>query len=156
MSGPSADREFFFLTEALEEAKRAAAESEVPVGAVLVHAGQVIARGRNQREKLQSPISHAEIHALLAGAEALGTWRLIDCELYVTLEPCPMCLAACQQARISRIVYGARDPKGGAISLGYPLHEDDRTNHRFKVEYREEIECGGILTEFFRKKRKPK
>lgn len=156
MGEASGELELGYLKLALEEAKRAASESEVPVGAVLVHAGQVIARGRNQREKLQSPISHAEIHALLAGAEALGSWRLIDCELYVTLEPCPMCLAACQQARISRVVYGARDPKGGAISLGYPLHEDDRTNHRFKVEYREEVQCGEILTEFFRNKRKPK
>lgn len=150
----SPQSDFVFLRAALEEAKRAAAESEVPVGAVLVHGGQVIARGRNQREKLQSPISHAEIHALLAGAEQLTTWRLLDCELFVTLEPCPMCLAACQQARISRVVYGARDPKGGAISLGYLLHEDARTNHRFKVEYREDAECGEILTAFFRRKRK--
>jgi len=144
-----------FLKEALSEAKAAALELEVPVGAVLVHEGKIIARGRNQREKLQSPISHAEIHALLAGAEHLGSWRLIDCVLYVTLEPCPMCLAACQQARIARVVYGAADPKGGAISLGYKLHEDARTNHRFAVEFVEDPECGGILTEFFRKKRKP-
>jgi tRNA(adenine34) deaminase len=143
-----------FLRLALDEAKIAASELEVPVGAVLIHQGKVIATGRNQREKLQSPISHAEIHALLAGAQALKSWRLLDCELYVTLEPCPMCLAACQQARVSRVIYGARDPKGGAISLGYPLHEDARFNHRFSVEYLEDPECGGILTEFFRKKRK--
>lgn len=154
MGASSRDLDLGFLREALEEAKRAAAELEVPVGAVLVRSGQVIARGRNQREKLQSPISHAEIHALLSGAEVMGSWRLLDCELFVTLEPCPMCLAACQQARISRVVYGARDPKGGAISLGYPLHEDARTNHRFNVEFLEDVECGGILTEFFRKKRK--
>lgn len=147
--------EMGFLKEALLEAKAAARELEVPVGAVLVHEGKIIARGRNQREKLQSPISHAEIHALLAGAEQLGSWRLIDCVLYVTLEPCPMCLAACQQARIARVVYGATDPKGGAISLGYSLHEDARTNHRFSVEFVEDPECGGILTDFFRKKRKP-
>lgn len=146
--------EMSFLKEALSEAKAAARELEVPVGAVLVHEGEIIARGRNQREKLQSPISHAEIHALLAGAEHLGSWRLIDCVLYVTLEPCPMCLAACQQARIARVVYGAADPKGGAISLGYKLHEDARTNHRFSVDFVEDPECGGILTEFFRKKRK--
>ncbi len=143
-----------FLREALAEAVRAASESEVPVGAVLVSEGKIIARGRNQREQLQSPISHAEIHALLDGSKALGSWRLLGCELFVTLEPCPMCLAACQQARISRIIYGAKDPKGGALSLGYPLHEDARTNHRFAVEYREDAACGEILTEFFRKKRK--
>ncbi len=142
-----------FLNEALAEARKAAAESEVPVGAVLVQAGKIIARGRNQREKLQSPISHAEIHSLLEGASALGSWRLIGCELYVTLEPCPMCLAACQQARVDRVIYGAKDPKGGAISLGYALHEDARTNHRFKVEFLENPECGEILTTFFRKKR---
>ncbi len=142
-----------FLQAALDEAKRAAKEDEVPVGAVLVHEGKIVATGRNARERLQSPISHAEIHALEAGAKKLGSWRLEDCGLYVTLEPCPMCLAACQQARVSRVVYGAKDPKGGAISLGYALHEDGRTNHRFAVDYVEEPECGGILTAFFRGRR---
>ncbi len=143
-----------FLRDALAEAKRARDEAEVPVGAVLVHAGKVVASGRNARERLQSPISHAEIHALEAGAKVFGSWRLTDCELYVTLEPCPMCLAACQQARVSRVVYGAKDPKGGAISLGYALHADSRTNHRFAVDFVEDAVCGEILTEFFRKKRK--
>lgn len=142
-----------FLREALKEAKLAADEAEVPVGAVLVHAGKSVATGRNARERLQSPISHAEIHALEAGAKHIGSWRLTDCTLYVTLEPCPMCLAACQQSRIARLVYGARDPKGGAISLGYALHEDARTNHRFTVDFLEDPECGGVLTEFFRKRR---
>lgn len=152
-SGPSLT-DADFMQAALVEAKLAAAELEVPVGAVLVHAGKIVATGRNRREKLQSPISHAEIHALEAGAKHFGSWRLLDCTLYVTLEPCPMCLAACQQARIGRVVYGAVDPKGGAISLGYCLHEDARINHRFAVESRPEPECGGILTEFFRSKRK--
>lgn len=143
-----------FLKAALEEAKIAAAELEVPVGAVLVHAGSIVATGRNQREKLQSPISHAEIHALEAGAKYFGSWRLLDCTLYVTLEPCPMCLAACQQARVGRVVYGAADPKGGAISLGYRVHEDARMNHRFSVEALLDPACGGILTDFFRRKRK--
>lgn len=143
-----------FLREALAEAKIAASEEEVPVGAVLVVDGKIIARGRNARERLQSPISHAEIHALETGAKERGSWRLSDATLYVTLEPCPMCLAACQQARVSRVVYGARDPKGGALSLGYALHEDARTNHRFAVEFSEDRECGEILTDFFRRKRK--
>jgi tRNA(adenine34) deaminase len=144
-----------FLGEALLEAKIAATEAEVPVGAVLVQDGKIVAKGRNARERLQSPISHAEIHALEAGSKMLGSWRLSNCSLYVTLEPCPMCLAACQQARISRVVYGAKDLKGGALSLGYSLHTNERTNHRFSVDFVEEAECGGILTEFFRKKRKP-
>lgn len=143
-----------FLREALAEAKLAGGEDEVPVGAVLVREGKIVAKGRNARERLQSPTSHAEIHALEAAAKALGSWRLSDCELYVTLEPCPMCLAACQQARVSRVIYGAKDPKGGAISLGYPLHEDARTNHRFRVDFVADGECGGVLTEFFRRKRK--
>jgi tRNA(adenine34) deaminase len=155
LSEDQSARDHAWLKEALLEARLAATESEVPVGAILVHLDQKIAQGRNARERLQSPISHAEIHALEEGAKALGSWRLVDCELYVTLEPCPMCLAACQQARVSRVVYGAKDPKGGALSLGYNLHEDERTNHRFAVEYVEDPECGKILTEFFRRKRIP-
>ena len=142
-----------FMDQALELARRAQAQEEVPIGAVLVHQGQVIGKGHNQRETLQDPISHAEIHALQDAAKRLGSWRLLDCELYVTLEPCPMCLAACQQARISKVIYGAHDPKGGAISLGYRLHEDVRTNHRFTVEFRESQACSQILTAFFRAKR---
>ncbi len=149
------NEDLYFLREALAEAKIAAQEAEVPVGAVLVHDGKIVAKGRNARERLQSPISHAEIHALEAGSKTLGSWRLSDCSLYVTLEPCPMCLAACQQARVARVIYGAKDPKGGALSLGYSLHTDVRTNHRFTVDFVEDAECGGILTEFFRKKRKP-
>lgn len=149
----SEDRDRSFLQAALVHARVAGSEDEVPVGAVLVHDDKIIGTGRNGRERLQSPISHAEIHALEAGAKELGSWRLTDCELFVTLEPCPMCLAACQQARIARVVYGAKDPKGGAISLGYPLHEDIRTNHRFSAEFVGEPECGEILTAFFRTKR---
>lgn len=149
----SADEDLGFLREALAEAKLAAGEDEVPVGAVVVRDGKAVATGRNARERLQSPISHAEIHALESAAKRTGSWRLEDCTLYVTLEPCPMCLAACQQARVARVVYGAKDPKGGALSLGYALHEDPRTNHRFTVEFVEEAECGEILTAFFRQRR---
>lgn len=151
MSAPKSEKDF--LREALEEAKLAAGEDEVPVGALIVHEGKIVSRGRNHREKLQSAISHAEIHAIEEASKRLGSWRLVDCDLYVTLEPCPMCLAACQQARVRRIVYGAKDPKGGAISLGYRLHEDARTNHRFPVDYVEDAACGEILTTFFRRKR---
>ncbi len=153
MSNTPQDLEF--LKEALLEARLAADDDEVPVGAVVVFEGKIIGRGRNRREKLQSAISHAEIHALEEASRTLGSWRLLDCDLYVTLEPCPMCLAASQQARIRRVVYGAVDPKGGALSLGYRLHEDARTHHRFQASLIADEKCGGILTEFFRAKRKP-
>jgi tRNA(adenine34) deaminase len=139
-----------WMKQALALAKEAARHDEVPVGAVIVHQGKVIATGRNRREELQDPLSHAEIHAIQNAAKAIGSWRLLECTLVVTLEPCPMCLAACQQARIPRVVYAAQDPKGGAISLGYRLHEDSRTNHRFTVDRIEFPEAGKILTDFFR------
>ena len=142
------------MDQALIEAEAAALEDEVPVGAVILKDGKIVSTGKNAREKLQSPSAHAEMIAIEAAAKSLDSWRLDGCELYVTLEPCPMCLAAAQQARISKIIYGASDPKGGAISLGYKLHEDQRTNHRFSVVLESDERCGKILTEFFRKKRK--
>jgi tRNA(adenine34) deaminase len=144
------------MQQALELAQKAASEDEVPVGAVVILNGKIIGRGYNRREQDQSPIAHAEILAIEEAAKNLGSWRLEDCELIVTLEPCPMCLAACQQARIKQVFYGAQDPKGGALSLGYPLHEDLKTNHRFSVTFQETPECGKILSEFFQKKRKRK
>jgi tRNA(adenine34) deaminase len=139
---------------ALELAALAAAEDEVPVGAVVVSPeGQIIGKGYNRREQDQSPLAHAEVLAIADASRALGSWRLIDCTLVVTLEPCPMCLAACQQARVREVVYGATDPKGGALSLGYKLHEDARTNHRFKVSFEETPESSKMLREFFAKKR---
>jgi tRNA(adenine34) deaminase len=144
------------MDQALTLAQKAASEDEVPVGAVVVFKGKIIGRGYNRREQDQSPIAHAEVLAIEAAAKELGSWRLEDCELFVTLEPCPMCLAACQQARIKKVFYGAQDPKGGALSLGYPLHEDPKTNHRFTVTFQETSECGKILSEFFQKKRKRK
>src|SRR5690606_3135543 len=122
---------------------------DVPVGAVVLLNGKIIGEGFNRREKDQEPTAHAEILAIQAAARALGSWRLIGCSPVVTLEPCPMCLAACQLARISDVYYGARDAKGGAISLGYKLHEDGRINHRFNVEYVETPACSHMLKEFF-------
>ncbi len=142
-----------FMKKALFLANQAAEEDEVPVGALIIQDGIVIGQGYNKRESHQNPIAHAEILAIQNAAETLQSWRLNGCTLIVTLEPCPMCLAACQQARIAEVVYGAKDPKGGALSLGYLLHEDKRTNHRFKVRYEEAPECGKILTEFFANKR---
>ena len=143
-----------FMKQALCMAEKAASEDEVPVGAVVISRGVVIGRGYNRRETDQNPVAHAEMMALQEAARTMGTWRLIDCILVVTLEPCPMCLAASQQARIGGLVFGAKDPKGGAISLGYCLHEDIRTHHRFPVSFSEMPECGQILTNFFERKRK--
>jgi tRNA(adenine34) deaminase len=139
---------------ALEEARVAAEEDEVPVGAVVVAAGRVIASGHNQRERLCDPTAHAEMIALTQAAAALGSWRLEGCTLYVTLEPCPMCAGAIVQARVPRVVWGAADPKAGAVESLYRLFEDQRLNHR--VEHLGRVladECGRILSEFFRGKR---
>jgi tRNA(adenine34) deaminase len=141
------------MDEALGLARQAALQDEVPVGAVVLHEGQVIGRGHNQREGKNDPLSHAELEAIHEAAKALKSWRLEGCTMVVTLEPCPMCLAAMQQARVAHVVYGADDPKGGAISLGYRVHEDSRTHHRFNVEKRPRSECSSILSEFFKKKR---
>ncbi len=142
------------MTEALALARQAASQDEVPVGAVVIHDGKIIGRGHNRRESDDDPTAHAEIFAIREAAKALGDWRLVGCTLVVTLEPCPMCLAASQLARVEKIVYGAADPKGGALSLGYKLNEDARTNHRFPVEHVETPECGAVLKEFFSAKRK--
>lgn len=142
-----------WLAEALRLAQQAAAEDEVPVGAVVVRGTEIVGRGYNRRERDHSPVSHAEIEAILDATRALKDWRLTGCRLYVTLEPCPMCLGACQQARLDEVVYGAIDPKGGALSLGYRLHEDARTNHRFPVRHEETPACGQVLRDFFARKR---
>ncbi|MGK5085449.1 nucleoside deaminase [Bdellovibrionota bacterium FG-1] len=142
-----------WMGQALILAVQAAQEQEVPVGAVIVHEGKVVGCGYNRREQDQNPCSHAEIEAIIQATDALGSWRLLDCVLYVTLEPCPMCLGACQQARLSEVVYGTVDPKGGALSLGYSLHTDQRFNHRFIVRLEERAECGQVLKDFFAQRR---
>ncbi len=130
-------------------------EEEVPVGAVIVHEGRVIARAHNQREGLHDPTAHAEMIAITQAAESLGSWRLEGCALYVTLEPCPMCAGAIIQARIPLVVYGATDPKAGAVRTLYRLLEDTRLNHTCQVVSDVLAEpCGGILTQFFRSQRK--
>jgi tRNA(adenine34) deaminase len=147
--------DFRWMEEALVLARKAAEEDEVPVGAIIVSPqGEIIAKRHNLREKDQNPLAHAEILAIQDAARVLKSWRLTNCTLVVTLEPCPMCLAACQQARMIQVVYGAKDPKGGALSLGYSLHEDPRTHHRFNVVQEVNIECSEILSRFFQKKRK--
>ncbi len=139
---------------ALEEAAAAMEEGEVPIGAVIVHDGQVIARAHNQREQLRDPTAHAEMIAITQAAESLHSWRLDGCTLYVTLEPCPMCAGAIVQARIPDVVFGAVDPKAGAICTLYRLLEDARLNHRCQVVAQVLAEpCGAVLTQFFQKQR---
>lgn len=143
------------MTLALDEARAAAAEGEVPIGAVVVCDGAVIARAGNARESLADPTAHAELIAVRQAAERLGRWRLSDCTLYVTLEPCPMCAGALVNARIGRLVYGAPDPKAGAVGTLYDLSSDERLNHRFEVRAGVcEAECAAVLQEFFAKLRK--
>ena len=138
---------------AFDQAKIAESILEVPVGAVIVLNNQCIAAAYNTRETTQNSLGHAELNVIKKASESLNSWRLIDCELYVTLGPCPMCLAACQQARIKKLVYGAKDMKGGAVCLGYHLNEDARTNHQFSVIYEPMEECSEILKNFFKKVR---
>jgi tRNA(adenine34) deaminase len=139
-----------WMKAAIAEARLAEAEGEVPVGAVIVHAGEIIGRGRNLRETTQDPTAHAEMIALREAAHALASWRLIDTSLYVTLEPCPMCAGALINARVPRVVWGCDDPKAGATRTLYTIGSDARLNHRFEsVSGVLDDECGALLTEFF-------
>lgn len=150
---PQADGHYMRL--ALREAEAAAAEDEVPIGAVIVHEGRVIASAHNQREQLHDPTAHAEMIAITQAAGVLGDWRLEGCTLYVTLEPCPMCAGASVLARIPRVVYGAADPKAGAAHTLYHLLDDGRLNHRADVKSGVLAdECGEILSRFFAQKRR--
>ncbi len=140
---------------ALREAEQALAEDEVPVGAVIVHRGRVIASAHNQREQLRDPTAHAETIAITQAAGALDSWRLDECTLYVTLEPCAMCAGAIVLARLPRVVYGAADPKAGAATSLYRLLDDPRLNHRAEVIAGVLAEpCGAILSRFFAAKRR--
>ena len=130
------------------------AENEVPVGAVIVHEGRIIAAAHNQREQLRDPTAHAEMIAITQAAALRGSWRLDGCTLYVTLEPCPMCAGAIVQARIPTVVYGAADPKAGAVQTLYRLLDDPRLNHRAQIVSGVLAEaCGQVLTRFFQQQR---
>jgi tRNA(adenine34) deaminase len=140
---------------ALGEAQAALSENEVPIGAVIVRHDRVIAAAHNQREQLRDPTAHAEMIAITQAAASLGDWRLEECTLYVTLEPCPMCAGAIVQARIPQVVYGAADPKAGGVRTLYQLLEDDRLNHRAEVVSGILAQpCAEILTNFFREQRR--
>jgi tRNA(adenine34) deaminase len=143
-----------FMRLAYREAEQALAEDEVPVGAVIVYEDRVIAAAHNQREQLRDPTAHAEMIAITQAAGALESWRLDQCQLYVTLEPCPMCAGAVVQARIPWVIYGAADPKAGAVHTLYQLLADPRLNHRCQtVSGVLANECGAILSRFFQQQR---
>jgi tRNA(adenine34) deaminase len=142
------------MMEAIRQAQAAAAEDEVPVGAVIFRDGKILAQAHNGREQLRDPTAHAEMLAITQAASAVADWRLEGCTLYVTLEPCPMCAGAIVLARIPRVVFGATDPKAGAVRSLYRLLDDPRLNHRCEiVEGVMAQECGALLTEFFAAKR---
>ena len=143
-----------FMRLALEQAAQAWQMDEVPVGAVMVRDGEVIARAHNRRETQQDPLAHAEIDVIRQAAQKLNSWRVLDCTLYVTLEPCPMCAGAIINARIPRVVFGAYDPKAGAFGTLYNMAEG-KLNHTPEVVggvLREE--CAAILSGYFREKRR--
>ena len=145
-----------FMRLALAEAREARRRNEVPVGALAVHTGRVIGRAHNQRELLQDPTAHAEMIVLTQAAAALRSWRLTGVVLYVTLEPCAMCAGAMVLARIERLVYGAADPKAGAVRSLYEILDDPRLNHRVpSVGGVLADECASLLQEFFRARRRP-
>jgi tRNA(adenine34) deaminase len=143
-----------FMEQALLEAQAAYDKDEVPVGAVVVLNGEIIGRGHNCRETTGDPTMHAEIVAIREAAQSLNSWRLEDCELYVTLEPCPMCAGAIIQSRIERVVFGAFDPKAGCAGTLYNLLTDTRFNHRTEVVPGVfEDKCAELLKRFFKGKR---
>jgi tRNA(adenine34) deaminase len=145
----------YFMRMALQEAEAAAEENEVPVGAVIVHGERrVIASDHNRREQLRDPTAHAEMLAITQASEALGSWRLDECTLYVTLEPCLMCAGAIVQARIPKVVYGADDPKAGAVQSLFKVLNDVRLNHQCAVVSGVLSEaCGTLLSRFFQQQR---
>ena len=144
------------MAMALALAQTAGAQGDVPVGALVLNsAGEICAQAANSREQSNDPTAHAEMECLRAAGKQLGSWRLAGCTMYVTLEPCLMCLAAMYQARLELLVFGAYDPKAGALSLGYLVPQDRRLNHRFAVIGGiRQASCAQLLTDFFRQRRR--
>lgn len=146
-----------FMKEAIKEAKKAEEKLEIPVGCVIVKDGKIIARGHNQKEIRTDTTKHAEIIAIQKASKKLNAWRLLDCEMYVTLEPCPMCAGALIQSRIKKIYIGAMDEKTGACGSVLNLLKDYEFNHKVEIETGiEQEECEKILKDFFKKLRKMK
>jgi tRNA(adenine34) deaminase len=143
-----------FMSAALEEARAAADAGEVPVGAVVVAGGEIIATGQNRSIRDNDPSAHAEIVALRAAAKVQANYRLTGATLYVTLEPCPMCIGAVTQARVSRLVFGAYDPKAGAVGSAIDLSDSRALNHRFEIQGGVLADdCGAVLRQFFESRR---
>lgn len=147
--------EIDYMRAAMAEAEQAEILGEVPIGAVVVHDEKIIGRGHNMREKFQDATYHAEVLAIMEACQNLGSWRLEDCDLYVTLEPCIMCSGAIINSRIKRVIYAAPDPKAGAVDSLYHLLQDERLNHQVEVKSGVlATECGDMLRHFFRMIRK--
>lgn len=145
----------YYMQLALQQAEAALAEDEVPVGCVIVQGEQIIAAAYDQREQLRDPTAHAEMIAITQAAQSLGDWRLEGCSLYVTLEPCCMCAGAILNARVPQVIYGATNPKAGAVQSLFHLLSDDRLNHRCEVVPGVLADrCGEILTRFFQSQRR--
>lgn len=143
-----------YMKEAIKQAKKAESIDEVPIGAIIVHNDKIIARAHNLRESKQNAVAHAEIVAIQKACKKLGSWRLENCILYVTLEPCPMCSGAILQSRIERVVYGASDPKGGCIESCMQMYEVNGFNHYPKVTSGVlKEECSELLKNYFKQKR---
>lgn len=146
-----------WMKEAILEAKLAESKGEVPIGAVIVRHGEVLGRGHNLRETTRDATAHAEMIAIREASRAIEAWRLLDCDLYVTLEPCPMCAGAIMQSRIKRVIYGTTDPKAGCAGTLMDLLQEPRFNHRSEViSGVMQQECGQLLSDFFRKLRSSK
>jgi tRNA(adenine34) deaminase len=148
------DKDEFYMRMALEEAKKAAQEGEVPVGAILAKGNRVLAKDHNRCIKLNDPTAHAEILVLRKAGKALRNYRLIDTVMYVTVEPCPMCASAMVHGRIARLVYGTREPKSGAVESKIRFFDDSSLNHKVEVERGVlEKECADVLKSFFKERR---
>ena len=149
------NRDIKYMQEALKEAELAKLEDEVPIGCVIVKDDQIIARSHNQRDKTNNPLGHAETLAIKTASELLNDWQLVDCELYVTIEPCIMCAGAIIQSRIKRVVYGAPEYKGGAFGSSIDILKADNINHHPEViKGVLEEECSAIIKNYFKNKRK--
>nr|WP_209973696.1 tRNA adenosine(34) deaminase TadA [Paenibacillus eucommiae] len=151
MRCPLVDEHVQWMKAAIEEAKKAEKLREVPIGAVIVQYGVIIGRGYNLRETSLDPTAHAEMIAIRQASEHLKSWRLLDCQLYVTLEPCPMCAGAIVQSRVPQVIFGTTDPKAGCAGTLMNLLQEDRFNHRVEVTSQVmQEECAALLTNFFR------
>lgn len=147
----------YYMDEAIEEAKKALSVDEVPIGCVIVFNGEIIARAHNRKEELQQVTAHAEVLAIEQACRFMKSWRLENCTLYVTLEPCPMCAGTIQQARIPVVVFGAKDPKGGSFGSNFNLNEVKGLNHYPMIESGiEEEKCSKLLKNYFKTKRNNK